>query len=97
MTIFATHEPVEFLSREHLCTDLEKVLDVINDAKTPTHLDVAERMLQNLGKKWKLNTKSFVNPVYQAVWERMFSKRNELIVQDIECAQNIREINTLEI
>lgn len=86
MSIFATAEPETFLGREQLCSDLEKVLDVINAAQTVTHLDVAEKMLENLGNKWKLNTKSFTNPVYQAIWERVFSKRNELIVQDIEFA-----------
>lgn len=86
MSIFKEQIPETFLGREQLCSDLEKILSVINNGVTVTHMDTAERMLANLGKKWKLNEKNYVNPVYQALWDRIFIKRNEMLALDIEFA-----------
>lgn len=73
-----------------LCDELEKLLRVVNDASMPSHLETAERMLDNISKKWNLNEKNRVNLIVASIHDRIAQKKNEFIVMDIENANNCR-------
>ena len=73
-----------------LCDELEKLLRIVNDATMPSHLETAERLLDNLSKKWNLNEKNHVNLICASIHDRITQKKNEFIVMDIENANNCR-------
>lgn len=73
-----------------LCDELEKLLRIVNDATMPSHLETAERLLDNLSKKWNLNEKNRINLICASIHDRITQKKNEFIVMDIENANNCR-------
>lgn len=79
-----------------LCDELEKLLRIVNDATMPSHLETAERLLDNLSKKWNLNEKNRVNSICAAIHDRIAQKKNEFILMDIENANNCRIKSLIE-
>lgn len=73
-----------------LCDELEKLLRIVNDATMPSHLETAERLLDNLSKKWNLNEKNRVNLICASIHDRIAQKKDGFIVMDIENANNCR-------
>lgn len=73
-----------------LCDELEKLLRIVNGATMPSHLETAERLLDNLSKKWNLNEKNRVNLICASIYDRIIQKKNEFILMDIENANNCR-------
>lgn len=83
MLIDKLPQPLELPdSIEPLCSDLEKLLLVVNNASTPKHLDVSERMLINFSKKWGLTSKNQIDLICTSIQDKIFRKKGEFNALD---------------
>lgn len=73
----------------NMYADIEKIVKVINSCITSRHFDVAERMIVNFGRSWKLAAKadSAPNPVFAGLWAEVDRRREEVIYDGTETSQ----------
>jgi hypothetical protein len=71
-------------SLQTLPIELEKSLRLIDDARTPTELNIAERYFDMFVAKWELASKKYPSPIITAISDKIFTKRNQWVLEDIE-------------
>ncbi len=73
-----------------LSVELEKALRLINNANTPVELNIAERYFDMFIAKWELGSKKYPSPIITAISEKIFLKRNEWVLEDMEHEKHTR-------
>lgn len=73
-----------------LSDELEKGLRLVNSAITPSELNVAEQYINAFVIKWKLSTPKHINPIIAGILNKIFTKRNEWVLEDLANAERTK-------
>lgn len=71
---------------DELCTEISKIMLIVDDATTEIHLTTAENMLFNLIRKWKLSSNGQMNVICNSLHNKIYVKRNAYKIEDMNSA-----------
>lgn len=75
---------------EQLCSDLIKLMRVVDTSVLPMHYVASRKMLKNFTKKWVINTRKHYSPLYDAILARIEEKIAYIEADDVAYGECVR-------